>query len=238
MGIEFLLVLGLLLAISAMVPAMAHADDDRPDPEEEKKIKLENQEYDRRAIEQSRRLTREAQQRAAIEKQTAADRLRGLEDASEKTANFSQQLAEAGQQKAASFTVTPKLNTADLEKTTYEAVKGALERAATDGGSFLSDHWAKILGGIGTAALALKGRKMWKARRAPPVEHEDIARMRAAGWLGDDAAAGAAGAAGGRGGLWRGKSGEGGLGAGFKAGAFGGLATAGAGGIGIGTCWG
>jgi len=238
MGIEFLLVLGLLLAISAMVPAMAHADDDRPDPEEEKRIKLENQEYDRRAIEQSRRLTREAQQRAAIEKQTAADRLRGLEDASEKTANFSQQLAEAGQQKAASFTVTPKLNTADLEKTTYEAVKGALERAATDGGSFLSDHWAKILGGIGTAALALKGRKMWKARRGAGgdiSEHEHLIRMMGGA---DDAAAGAAGAAGGAGRLgrlWRGTGEGGGLGAGFKTGAFGGLATAGAGSLGLGT---
>ena len=235
MGIEFLLVLGLLLAISAMVPAMAHADDDRPDPEEEKRIKLENQEYDRRAIEQSRRLTREAQQRAAIEKQTAADRLRGLEDASEKTANFSQQLAEAGQQKAASFTVTPKLNTADLEKTTYETVKGALERAATDGGSFLSDHWGKILGTIGTAALALKGRKMWKARRGAGgdiSDHEHLIRMMGGA---DDAAAGAAGAAGKKSSAWRGKSGEGGLGAGFKAGAFGGLATTGVGGIGIGT---
>ena len=133
MGVEFLLVLGLLLMVSAVVPAMAHADDDRPDPEEEKRIKLENQEYDRRAIEQSRRLTREAQQRAAIEKQTAADRLKGLEDASEKTANFSQQLAEAGQQKAASITVTPQLETGDIEKTLYETVVGTLERAGADG---------------------------------------------------------------------------------------------------------
>jgi|7_EtaG_2_1085326.scaffolds.fasta_scaffold06020_1 hypothetical protein len=195
MGVEFLLVLGLLLAVSAMVPAMAHADDDRPDPEEEKRIKLENQEYDRRAIEQSRRLTREAQQRAAIEKQTAADRLQGLEDASEKTANFSQQLTEAGQQKAASITVTPKLETGDIEKTLYEAVVGTLERAGADGAKKMStfieeafgptmartikDNWELGLAGAGALVAAKKGRGALKARKVRRTRRADEAAYRA-----------------------------------------------------------
>ena len=180
MGVEFLLVLGLIVIVAAAAPAMAHADDDRPDPEKIKEAtvaatelnaaKREGQGLDQRAVEQSARLTRDTRERATAEKQIAEHRAAAntqLDEALNKGVALGEQMAELGKQKAVSFTATPKLDTTDLTKSTYEAVKGALERAATDGGSFLSDHWGKILGTIGAGALALKGRKALKVRKTP-----------------------------------------------------------------------
>jgi len=182
MGVEFLLVLGLIIVVSTMVPTMAHADDDRPDPDKEARAKQANQALDQRALEQSRRLTREAQQRAAIEKQTAADRLLGLENASEKTANFSQQLTDLGQQTAA---VSINLETSDVSKQLLEIKKETVGMfdGMFDGPIRALEHAMKSMApgeqgaglrwAAGTAGLALTLKKLRKRKaRAKKIGDE------------------------------------------------------------------
>ena len=84
MGVEFLLVWGLVVFFGTALPALAHADDDRPDPEDIKKAttaqaelnaaKREAQGLDQRAVEQSARLACAAVERLRVEKQIADDR--------------------------------------------------------------------------------------------------------------------------------------------------------------------
>ena len=164
MGIEFLLVLGLVLVVaaSALVPAMAHADDARPDPEKIKEAstaqaelnaqKREGQGLDRRAVEQSRRLTQDAQQRLALEKQRAEALGRSNEAmaaAAPLADSVNEQLTTLQKQKALSVAITPTIDKGAIAEATREGAESGFSQAL----SFVEDHWAKSLGGLGTAAV-------------------------------------------------------------------------------------
>ena len=234
MGVEFLLVLGLVVFFGTALPALAHADDDRPDPEDIKKAttaqaelnaaKREAQGLDQRAVEQSARLARDARDRLTAEKQIADARAAAntqLDESLNKGAALGEQWADLGKQKAASFTVTPKLNTAELEEGTFKAIQAG----ASSGMAWASDHWKELLVGMAGGLAALKTGKMWKARKGGGGSISDQEQlMRMMGGI-DDVATGTAKTAGKTGGFWTGKKGTGGLRTGLGVGAFGGLAA-------------